>query len=974
MNLTQLDLKQLFPYKLDDFQQEAIYYLDQNKSVLVVAPTGSGKTVIGEYAIYRALSQGKRVFYTTPLKALSNQKFRDFQRKFGRVFLPDLGIYEEVGLITGDVSINPNAPVVVMTTEIFRNMLYATPIGEVGTSLWNVQTVVLDECHYISEPSRGTVWEESIIYCPPHIQLVALSATIGNPEQLCDWINTVRRSVPGEEVSECVLINSNFRPVPLKFYFSHSQGLFPLLDEREKKLNPQLRKFLIPGKNGRFSPKDCPSVKTVVQQLQNNNMLPAIYVIFSRRACDEAVKSLPYLNLVTVEESRQILLYLLHFLLIENIELQIKVVEFAKQEHQLAYERILGFIADPENGGEELVDYIIANPIFKARFLQFLASHSEVARTNQIEPLTRGIAAHHAGILPAWKELVERLFEMGLVKIVFATATLAAGINMPARTTVISALRKRSDDGHRLLTPSEFLQIAGRAGRRGMDKVGYVVTVQTPNEGVKMAFQLAKAPPEPLRSQFTPSYGMVLNLLQKHTLEETKDLLELSFAEYLARLQLAPHEEAIRNYTKEIAKLDVELAPFEAKELVGYEKLKERKKQEQKILKLFEKNWLQQRQRFILPLLDNLPVGTILHLSRQHKKNSYQVDGVFLHYHHSGNQKFLVCLGSDNCWYLASFQDVVDINDGKIPLSFLDGLSLPPIEQTRVGMITPGDEQTVVVARAIAHFARERVMESEEIVYQRQRLEEIERQITAHPLHQVENINKILKKYRKRQKLKQELAKVQVQYQRYRASSSYYWQEFLALVEVLQEFEALDGYRPTPLGETAAAIRGENELWLGLALKSGHLDYLEPHQLAGAITALTTEPLRGDLWVAYEPSAEVLDALGLRRDDDYGSVVNYPQIPLSEIRRRLYQAQNRRSLTIPVWLERDLIGLAENWCLGASWEEICNNTTLDEGDIVRVLRRTTDVLMQLPQVPGLDLNLVKAAKEAVVNMKRFPVL
>lgn len=971
MKSIQLDFKTIFPYELDEFQQEAIKHLEENKSVVVTAPTGSGKTMIGEYAIYRALTKGKRVFYTTPLKALSNQKFRDFQEKFGQNWREDLGVYEEIGLITGDTIINPNAPVVIMTTEIFRNMLYSTPIGEVGTSVKDVQTVVLDECHYISDMSRGTVWEESIIYCPSHIQLVALSATIGNPEDLCRWINNVRQAnLQQGKISPCVLVNSDFRPVPLKFYFSHSRGLFALFNEKNQKLNPQLKKLLTTNHRGRFSQKDCPNVKTIVQQLNSNNMLPAIYIIFSRRGCDQAVESLSYLNLVTVEESRKILLYLLHFLMIENLELQCKVVEFAKKEHEIAYNKIIDFIAQQEKAGEGLVDYLIEKPIFKERLLRFLAEHSEVARSNQIEPLTRGIASHHAGILPAWKELVERLFELGLVKIVFATATLAAGINMPARTTVISALKKRSDDGHRLLTPSEFLQIAGRAGRRGMDKVGYVVTVQTPFEGALVASKLAKAPPEPLRSQFTPSYGMVLNLLQKHTIEEAKELLELSFAEYLAEIHLSPQEEAIASYTREIAKLDISLAEFNSKDIATYEKLKERKKQEKKVLKLFERNWLQQKQKSILPQLEDLAIGTILDLSRHNKKNPYEMRGIFINQIVNGNQKFLLCLGKDNNWYLASFTDVVDINSGVIPPSLMEKISLPEISEFRVGLIAYGNEESIAISQLIDEYAQASAPPSDEIRFQIKRIEELESAIASHPLDKIDNIAQILKNNRKRQQLKQELNRIQNQYQRYKANSSYYWQEFLALIEILREFGALEGYTPTPLGVAAATIRSENELWLGLALTSHHLDHLTPHHLAGVITALTTEPLRSDTWVSYEPSPEALDALGVQKIDD----LHYnPEKELWEIRRKLYQAQTRREISLPVWLERDLMGLAEAWCLGATWEEICNNTTLDEGDIVRVLRRTVDVLVQIPQVPHLDFNLIQTAKEAAKAMKRFPI-
>ena len=216
------DLKNIFPFELDEFQQSAIAALNAERSVVVCAPTGSGKTVIGEYAIHRALSRGRRVFYTTPLKALSNQKLRDFRDRFGA---------NMVGLLTGDASINREAPILVMTTEIFRNMLYGTPIGEVGTSLVGVEAVVLDECHYMNDRQRGTVWEESIIYCPNEIQLVALSATIANSEQLTDWINQVHG--PTE------LIYSTFRPVPLEFYFCNLKGLFPLLDNSAK-LNPRV--------------------------------------------------------------------------------------------------------------------------------------------------------------------------------------------------------------------------------------------------------------------------------------------------------------------------------------------------------------------------------------------------------------------------------------------------------------------------------------------------------------------------------------------------------------------------------------------------------------------------------------------------------------------------------------------------------------------------------------------------------------
>lgn len=355
-----IDLHTLFPFELDPFQRQAIAALEAGKSIVVCAPTGSGKTVIGEYAIFRALARGRRVFYTTPLKALSNQKLRDFRDRFGD---------DSVGLLTGDISIHREAPILVMTTEIFRNMLYGTPIGEVGTSLTDLEVVVLDECHYMNDRQRGTVWEESIIYCPPEIQLVALSATVANGDQLTDWINRVHGSTE--------LIYSDWRPVPLQFHFCTPKGLFPLLNRDQTKINPRLQ-----GRGGRRSPRngdrrrpgEIPSLVFALSQLQERDMLPAIYFIFSRRGCDQAVTEASQISLVTPEEARQL----------------------------------------------------------KSRIDDFLARNPEAGRVGQIQALYQGIAAHHAGMLPLWKGLIEELFQEGLIKVVFATETLAAGINMPA--------------------------------------------------------------------------------------------------------------------------------------------------------------------------------------------------------------------------------------------------------------------------------------------------------------------------------------------------------------------------------------------------------------------------------------------------------------------------------------------------------------------------------------------------------------
>ena len=467
-----------FPFELDDFQKDACRCITDGKSVVVCAPTGAGKTVIAQHAIHCALEQGKKVFYTTPLKALSNQKYNDFSEKYG---------IDKVGLLTGDTSINRGAQIVVMTTEVFRNMLYGTNFGSVTDNLKNVKYVILDEVHYMNDEQRGTVWEESIIYCPTNVQIVALSATVANADKLTEWINTVH--------SRTELINTDFRPVPLRFYYfdsSQPNTLLPLLTPNgtlNKKIKPEKKEF----KRGKAVQKRN-TVKDVVRNLHEKNMLPAIYFTFSRKKCDEQMEKCAGLGLNTKAE-------------------QIEIKAFIEE-----------FIADnPHLYGNKHIDYLI-----------------------------QGVASHHAGLLPAWKNLVEKLFQKGLIKVVFATETLAAGINMPARSTVISATSKRTDTGHRMLTANEFLQMSGRAGRRGMDEVGYVTIVGTSFQSPEDVAELVLSGSNPLESRFSPSYSMVLNLLQRFSLDESKELILKSFGYYSSDFRLKPIISQLEEFDNEI--------------------------------------------------------------------------------------------------------------------------------------------------------------------------------------------------------------------------------------------------------------------------------------------------------------------------------------------------------------------------------------------------------------------------------------
>ncbi|MCT7994633.1 DEAD/DEAH box helicase [Laspinema olomoucense] len=889
--LKKFESNNLFPFALDRFQHEAIAALEAGRSVVVCAPTGSGKTLIGEYTIHRALKRGGRVFYTTPLKALSNQKLRDFRQQFGE---------ENVGLLTGDISINRDAAVLVMTTEIFRNMLYGTSIGAVGTSLHGVEAVVLDECHYMNDRQRGTVWEESIIYCPPEIQLVALSATVANAGQLTEWISQVHGPTQ--------LIYSDYRPVPLEFYFCSAKGLFPLLSKDHTKINQRLIKT--PGK-GRGSNRDEPGLIELLTHLHEQDMLPAIYFIFSRRRCDDAVAQVSDLSLVTPQEAAQL--------------------------HKRVHE--------------------------------FLAKNPEAERTGQLQPLLRGIAAHHAGILPAWKGLVEELFQAGLIKVVFATETLAAGINMPARTTVISSLSKRTDDGHRLLKASEFLQMAGRAGRRGMDERGYVVTVQTRFEGAKDAADLATMGPNPLVSQFTPTYGMVLNLLQTHTLEETKELVESSFGQYLATLDLQPKLQDISKQTQKLATLKKQLQGVNEDLCKGYQKLRERMKVERQLLKTLEEQARESTRTISAQALPMAEPGQLLSLKGRHIVTKKPILAVLVAKAPGpGKSPILVCLSQSNRWYVGTGLDVVELHE-PIPRWNQFESPIPPGELVlKPGQSRKGNEDTAAIARLIPSSVP--TFYAPEVVEQEGRIASLQAQLNDHPLNQYEHPSTLVKQFNRYKELESELIEVKNELDK---DLTAHWKEFLDLINILQKVGCLrqletqtDGdedaienltFEVTPLGESAAAIRGDNELWLGLALMSGCLEWLEPHQFACACAALVTELSRPDNWTEYSLSPEVEAALS----------------QLQRERRKLFQLQHRHGVALPIWLERQLIAIVEEWALGVEWTELCANTSLDEGDIVRMLRRTLDFLSQIPYVPHISEGLKVNAYRAIQMINRFPV-
>jgi ATP-dependent RNA helicase HelY len=491
------DFLDLYPFGLDEFQLQGCAALARGRSVLVAAPTGAGKTVVGEFAVHQALRQGRKCFYTTPIKALSNQKFHDLAARYGA---------DRVGLLTGDNSINGEAPVVIMTTEVLRNMLYAG-----SSTLDDLGFVVMDEVHYLADRFRGPVWEEVIIHLPEGVQMAALSATVSNAEEFGEWLGTVRGATD--------VIVDEHRPVPLWQQVMAGQRLLDLfVDDAGQRVNPELLRIAKESerwtdhrRRGRRPARDrlTPWRVDVVTTLQDDHLLPGITFIFSRAGCDAAVEQClaAGLMLTTPEERRQI---------------------------------------------EEYVDARTAD-----------LPHEDLGVLGYAtwrEGLRRGVAAHHAGLLPMFKEVVEGLFQRGLVKMVFATETLALGINMPARTVVLERLVKWNGEAHVDITAGEYTQLTGRAGRRGIDVEGHAVVVWHPGLDPQALAGLASTRTYPLRSSFRPSPNMAVSLIRQMGRTLARDVLETSFAQFQAdrgvvslASQVRRNDEALEGYREAMA-------------------------------------------------------------------------------------------------------------------------------------------------------------------------------------------------------------------------------------------------------------------------------------------------------------------------------------------------------------------------------------------------------------------------------------
>uniref|UniRef100_A0A0E0FU16 Helicase ATP-binding domain-containing protein n=1 Tax=Oryza nivara TaxID=4536 RepID=A0A0E0FU16_ORYNI len=1014
------ELAGIYDFPIDKFQRLAIQAFLRGSSVVVSAPTSSGKTLIAEAAAVATVARGRRLFYTTPLKALSNQKFRDFRNTFGD---------HNVGLLTGDSAINKDAQILIMTTEILRNMLYQS-VGMAASEgrLFQVDVIVLDEVHYLSDISRGTVWEETVIYCPKEVQLICLSATVANPDELAGWIGQIH--------GKTELVTSHKRPVPLTWHFSKKFALVPLLDGKGKKMNRKLRMshfqnlsspksefYYVKGKRklrttkneqGNRSPLDIskqvqlskheltnmrrsqvPLIRDTLSQLWENDMLPAIWFIFSRRGCDAAVEYL--------EDCR-----LLHDCEASEVELELK---------------------------------------------RFRMQYPDAIRESAVKGLLRGVAAHHAGCLPLWKSFIEELFQRGLVKVVFATETLAAGINMPARTSVISSLSKRIDAGRQLLTPNELFQMAGRAGRRGIDTVGHSVLVQTTYEGPEECCDVIFAGLEPLVSQFTASYGMVLNLLagskvthnQKEsddikvkrsgrTLEEARKLVEQSFGNYVGSNVMVAAKEELERIQSEIQYLSSEITDesidrkcreeLSEEDYAEISLLQKKLKEEKQMRNELKKRMELERMVAWKTRLEEFESGHLPFMCLQYKdKDSVQhtIPAVFIGSLSSfadqkivslvendspvaGKQKvdnegqqyypsYYVALSSDNSWYLftekwikavykTGLPAVPSAEGGPLPRETLKQLLLredmmwDKIAKSEYGSLLCMDGSldtwswslNVPVLNSLSEddeverFSQEHQDAVECHKQQRKKVSQLKKTIRS---------TKGFKEFQKiidmrnftKEKIERLEARSRRLTRRIRQIEPTGWKEFLQISKVIQEARALDINTQViyPLGETAAAIRGENELWLAMVLRNKVLLDLKPSQLAAICGSLVSEGIKFRPWknssYVYEPSSVVT------------GVINY----LEEQRNSLVDLQEKHSVKIPCEIDAQFAGMVEAWASGLTWREIMMDSAMDDGDLARLLRRTIDLLAQIPKLPDIDPVLQKNAQIACNIMDRVPI-
>lgn len=806
------------PYQPDPFQIEAAEAISRGGSVVVTAPTGAGKTLIAEVAVHLGLERGRRVFYTTPIKALSNQKFSDLCDEHGR---------DSVGLLTGDNVINANAPVVVMTTEVLRNMIYADPEG-----LADVGFVVLDEVHYLQDRFRGAVWEEVIIHAPRHLQLVCLSATVANAKQFTNWIE--------ERRGRTRLVQTSERPVPLEpmYLLNDRMGegalrMFSMFTNRDGKTrrNPKLEQLLglERGRRNRFG---TPKRLDVVEHLADAEMLPAIFFIFSRAGCSAAALSM--------------------------VESGIRLIGKDARE---SVRRI----------AEERTAHLSDSDLSALEYGRFLAG------------LQAGVAAHHAGMVPAFKETVEELFKIGLLKVVFATETLALGINMPARTVVLESLSKFDGEGHSLLEPGDFTQLTGRAGRRGIDVHGYGVVLHSRFEKFPEIARIAEAGSHPLTSSFRPTYNMAANLVANYPQERAEELLNASFAQFL---RMDRDDTRSRTLAEMEDRLDDENVRSDCHlgDLASYVALIEEGKTSQSrtiVGRIHPGD--------VLAVPSGAREGRFLVLRRLTKGKK--------------NVRFLVMSTAGRTTNIGDR----DLVAGTVTMG---RINLPQA-------FRPGDRS----------FQQDMLKKLRKFKHMDPPKELTQEQTLDHPVAGCAQAADHVRWYRKARRTERRIEQLR---RELRSHGVGLVAEFRAIENLLGQWGYLDGWHLTPRGDRLRFVYNELDLLLTECVERGVLWSLEPRDLAAVLSCFVFEPRTDVASEPHWPTEEI--------EKRFQSIIEIWD-ELSEAERIGKLVQTRRP-------DAGFVALAYQWAGGADLDDLANDS-LAPGDFVRVSRQLVDLTRQV---------------------------
>jgi ATP-dependent RNA helicase HelY len=870
-------------FALDEFQIEACHALEDGSGVLVAAPTGAGKTVVGEFAVHLALRQGRKCFYTTPIKALSNQKYNDLVARYGAA---------NVGLLTGDNSINGDAPVVVMTTEVLRNMLYAS-----SATLAGLGYVVMDEVHYLADRFRGAVWEEVIIHLSESVTLVSLSATVSNAEEFADWLVTVR--------GHTAVVVSEHRPVPLWQHMLVGKRMFDLFssqrDAQSRDVDPELLRHtrdvvrrLEPVGRGPRGPRHkglVPSRPDVIERLDREGLLPAITFIFSRAGCDAAVQQClrAGLRLTTPEEREEI-----------RAVAEVRTGDLAAEDLQ-----VLGY-------------------------------------WEWLDGLQRGIAAHHAGMLPVFKEVVEELFVRGLVRAVFATETLALGINMPARSVVLEKLVKFNGETHADLTPGEYTQLTGRAGRRGIDVEGHAVVLWSPDIDPRHVAGLASTRTYPLRSSFRPSYNMAVNLVATVGRERSRELLETSFAQFqadravvgLAR-QVQRNREALDAYAESMA---CHLGDF-----AEYASLRQRIKEREAVL---SRTGAAQRRAAAADSLEKLKIGDVIRVPGGRRAGLAIV--IDPGHQSLGDARPMVL--TEDRWAgrlsIADFPSEVEaLAKVKVPRNF--NARSP---QARRDLASTLRTAASGLDRPQRH-RRDRSAADDDEQLTRLRIE-----MRQHPCHGCDEREEHARWAERHHRLARDTAALE---QRVHNRTGSLARTFDRVCALLEARGYLHEDTVTSDGTRLARIWSESDLLVAECLRHGVWEGLSAAELAGAVSALVYEARRAEDPDSPVPGGPLRDAL----------------TATVRLWGELESDESERGLQLTRQPDVGFVWPAYRWARGESLERVLRSAATAEGempagDFVRWCRQVLDLLDQVAAAAGPDTALRTTAREAIVAMRR----